>query len=107
MKPYVSVIIAALNEEEAIGNVVASVPPDIASEIIVVDNGSTDRTAERAREAKGVYGTQETAHPGVSTLYAKGEILLSGRLEVLELPAHENFQSYRLTPSQSRHIIFR
>ncbi len=51
MKPYVSVIIAALNEEEAIANVVASVPRDIASEIIVVDNGSTDRTAEIAAAA--------------------------------------------------------
>jgi glycosyltransferase involved in cell wall biosynthesis len=48
MKPYVSVIIAALNEEEAIANVVTSVPRDIADEIIVVDNGSTDRTAEVA-----------------------------------------------------------
>src|SRR5712664_3536886 len=51
VKPYVSVIIAALNEEEAIANVVASVPRDIASEIIVVDNGSTDRTAEIAAAA--------------------------------------------------------
>jgi hypothetical protein len=32
VKPYVSVIIAALNEEEAIANVVASVPRDIADE---------------------------------------------------------------------------
>ncbi|MFN2491575.1 MAG: glycosyltransferase family 2 protein [Pyrinomonadaceae bacterium] len=44
-KPFVSVVIAALNEEEAIAKVVAAVPRDIASEIIVVDNGSTDRTA--------------------------------------------------------------
>jgi len=51
VKPYVSVIIAALNEEEAIANVVASVPREIASEIIVVDNGSTDRTAEVALAA--------------------------------------------------------
>ena len=51
MKPYVSVIIAALNEEEAIANVVASVPRDIANEIIIVDNGSTDRTAEVAAAA--------------------------------------------------------
>ncbi len=46
MKPYVSVIIAALNEEEAIGKVINDVPRQIADEIIVVDNGSTDRTAE-------------------------------------------------------------
>jgi len=51
VKPHVSVIIAALNEEEAIANVVASVPRDIANEIIVVDNGSTDRTAEVALAA--------------------------------------------------------
>lgn len=51
MKPLVSVIIAALNEEGAIGKVVREVPRHIADEIIVVDNGSTDRTAEVARVA--------------------------------------------------------
>lgn len=51
LKPYISVIIAALNEEAAIANVVASAPRDIASEIIVVDNGSEDRTAEKASSA--------------------------------------------------------
>jgi ATP sulfurylase len=42
--------------------------------------------AERPREAMGGYRTQETAHPGVGALYAKGEILLGGSVEVLELP---------------------
>jgi glycosyltransferase involved in cell wall biosynthesis len=51
MKPFVSVIIAALNEEAAIGKVVKEVPRYIADEIIVVDNGSTDRTAEEAEVA--------------------------------------------------------
>jgi len=50
-KPYVSVIIAALNEEAAIGKVINDVPRQIADEIIVVDNGSTDRTAEIAAAA--------------------------------------------------------
>ena len=47
----VSVVIPALNEEETIGAVVRAVPREIASEVIVVDNGSDDRTAERALEA--------------------------------------------------------
>ena len=48
----VSVIIPALNEEEAIVGVVREVAATkVPAEIIVVDNGSTDRTAERAREA--------------------------------------------------------
>lgn len=50
-KPFVSVIIAALNEEESIAKVIAAVPRDIADEIIVVDNDSSDRTAAVARAA--------------------------------------------------------
>src|SRR5437667_1718861 len=50
--PFVSVIIPALNEEEPIRDVVRTVAAtNIPSEIIIVDNGSTDRTAARAREA--------------------------------------------------------
>jgi glycosyltransferase involved in cell wall biosynthesis len=49
--PRVSVVIPALNEEAAIGSVVGEVPRHIADEIIVVDNGSTDRTAELAAAA--------------------------------------------------------
>ncbi len=48
---HVSVIIPALDEEEPIGDVVRAVPAGIADEVLVVDNGSTDRTAERARQA--------------------------------------------------------
>ncbi|MDP9187591.1 MAG: glycosyltransferase family 2 protein [Verrucomicrobiota bacterium] len=48
----VSVIIPALNEEEPIAGVVHECSAtNIPSEIIVVDNGSYDRTADRAREA--------------------------------------------------------
>ena len=44
-------IIPALNEEGSIGQVVAAVPRDLVSQVIVVDNGSTDRTAEVAGAA--------------------------------------------------------
>lgn len=48
----VSVVIPALNEEEPIGHVVREcLATGIANEVIVVDNGSDDRTAERARAA--------------------------------------------------------
>jgi len=56
----INVIIPALNEEEPIGKVVRAVAATkIPSEIIVVDNGSTDQTAERARSA----GARVVAEP--------------------------------------------
>ncbi len=50
-RPAVSVIIPALNEEESIGQVVACMPWELIAECIVVDNGSTDRTAAVAEAA--------------------------------------------------------
>ena len=50
----VAVVIPALNEERAIAQVVAGIPRDIIDTIVVVDNGSTDRTADVARTAGAV-----------------------------------------------------
>lgn len=44
----IAVIIPALNEEQSIGRVVSALPRWV-DDVIVVDNGSTDRTAEIAR----------------------------------------------------------
>ncbi len=46
-----AVIIPALNEERSIGKVIAAIPKRSTSEIIVVDNASTDGTAEVAAAA--------------------------------------------------------
>jgi glycosyltransferase involved in cell wall biosynthesis len=47
--PETVVIIPALNEEMAIGKVLAHIPNNTASEIVVVNNNSSDATAEVAR----------------------------------------------------------
>lgn len=49
----VDVVIPALNEQEAIGRVLADIPTWVR-QVIVVDNGSTDATAERARAGGAV-----------------------------------------------------
>ena len=46
----IGVIIPAFNEEAAIGKVLAAIPPDLARQVMVVDNGSTDGTAARAHQ---------------------------------------------------------
>ena len=55
----VGVIIPALNEEEALPLVLAELPRGLAQQVIVVDNGSTDATAARARAG----GAQVIAEP--------------------------------------------
>lgn len=63
MKKNIKVIIPAYNEEGSIGKVIAEIP-NIVSEIIVVNNNSTDNTSEVAKNAgatvlfqpKGGYG---------------------------------------------------
>jgi glycosyltransferase involved in cell wall biosynthesis len=51
MPPPISIIIPALNEAEAIGQVVSEMPWHLIAECIVVDNGSTDATASIAQIA--------------------------------------------------------
>lgn len=76
-----SVIIPALNEEETIAEVVRAVPRQIANEIIVVDNGSSDSTAERAAEVGALVVTESrrgyggACAAGVRALAADCEIV--------------------------------
>jgi glycosyltransferase involved in cell wall biosynthesis len=56
----VCLVIPALNEAEVIGDVVRSVPRAVVNRIIVVDNGSTDATAQAANEAGATVINQPT-----------------------------------------------
>jgi glycosyltransferase involved in cell wall biosynthesis len=50
-RPRVALVIPTLDEEEAIGGVIAAVPREAVDKIIVVDSLSRDRTVERAQAA--------------------------------------------------------
>jgi len=80
-QPYISVIIAALNEEEAIGQVIGSIPHDIADEVLVVDNGSSDRTAEVASTA-GAWVIQEPQR-GYGRAYRAGLRAISPNSQIV------------------------
>ena len=78
----VSVIVPCLNEETAIGACVAAVLAHGVGEVIVVDGGSSDRTAERAStagarvivERRRGYGRAMLA--GIAALSASATVLL-------------------------------
>ncbi len=60
---------------------------------------------DKEHEAAKVYGTTEEAHPGVAALYTTPELLVGGEVDVIQLPAHNDFKEYYLTPSQTRAVF--
>ena len=77
----VSVIIPALDEEEPIADVVRECfATGLPNEVIVVDNGSTDRTAERAR---GAGAHVVTAPRGYGRACAAGVRALSPKCDIV------------------------
>ncbi len=75
------VIIPAYNEEPGIARVIADIPKDLVVEIIVVDNGSTDQTAMKARQA----GAQVVSQPerGYGSACLAGIASLTSTTEVV------------------------
>ncbi len=52
--PRIIAIIPAFNEERSIGRVLADLPGSLIDAVVVVDNASSDATAQRAREAGAI-----------------------------------------------------
>ena len=97
MKPAVSVIIPARDEEGSIAAVLGEVPRDSVDRIVLVDNGSSDRTgavaaehgAEVVREERRGYGSAVLA--GLATLDDRTGIVIflnaDGSDDAGEIPA--------------------
>lgn len=77
----VSVVLPALDEEDTVAKVIASIAPHVGSlidEVVVLDSGSTDRTAARARGAGATVVSREEALPAIPVVHGKGEVLWRG-----------------------------
>ncbi|WP_084477961.1 glucosyl-3-phosphoglycerate synthase [Nocardia jejuensis] len=75
----VSVVLPALNEQDTVAGVLASIRPLVGSlvdELVVVDSGSTDETVRVAESAgaTAVYSCEEVL-PGIPARPGKGEVL--------------------------------
>ncbi|MBB5118038.1 glucosyl-3-phosphoglycerate synthase [Streptomyces eurocidicus] len=78
----VSVVLPALNEEATVGTIVTTIRAELMSEavplvdeLVVLDSGSTDRTAEVAAAAGARVVHRDAVLPGLPALPGKGEVL--------------------------------
>lgn len=77
----VSVVLPALDEEQTVAGVVRAVRPHtlgpnpLVDELVVLDSGSTDRTAERAAAAGATVVRREDVLPELPVRPGKGEVL--------------------------------
>jgi len=84
--PTVSVVLPCLNEEASVGQCVTQALAALAEaglpgEVVVVDNGSTDRSRERALEA-GARVVEEPV-PGYGSALARGILAARGEVVVM------------------------
>jgi hypothetical protein len=87
----VSVVIPARNEEASIGLVLDEIPRDAVAEVIVVDNGSTDRTAEVAREHGATVVHESTPGYGAACLAGIARVAESSNVVVILDADHSDY----------------
>ena len=83
MPPNIKVIIPAFNEENSVGKVLREIPADIVSEVIVVNNASTDQT-EIAATREGATVLQEP-NQGYGRACLKGLDYLAKKGEKIDI----------------------
>ncbi len=60
---------------------------------------------DKTREAKEVYRTTETAHPGVARVMSQGEACLAGEVWMVNRPSHVSFADFRRDPVETRRLF--
>ncbi|MDO8729954.1 MAG: sulfate adenylyltransferase [Candidatus Omnitrophota bacterium] len=75
---------------------------DPSGELVAVLHQPELYPYNRGVEAKLLFGTADSAHPGMKRLLAQGPYHVGGRVSVVNLPGHPDFIPYRLTPAQAR-----
>ncbi len=75
---------------------------DLKNELLAVLTVEEIYEWSRAAFASDVFGTRDVRHPLVAEIEHWGALNVSGKLRVLKLPAHYDFQDLRLTPAAVR-----
>ena len=60
---------------------------------------------DKEKMAKGVYGTTDEKHPGVAKTNSLKNILVGGKIDLIQRPKETEIRKFRLTPEQTRKIF--
>ncbi|MFQ6043362.1 MAG: sulfate adenylyltransferase [Candidatus Poribacteria bacterium] len=61
---------------------------------------------DKEKEAQLVYLTTDAAHPGVAALYNRGDVLLAGKIALLNRPRHDDVEEFLLDPKETRLLFY-
>jgi 3'-phosphoadenosine 5'-phosphosulfate synthase len=105
--PWSIPVTLATSEEHAktlsIGSQVALRTPD--RRIVAVLDLHDKFTPDKELEARSVYKTTETKHPGVAHLMSAGPVYLGGEIHVLERSGTTAFPEHHRDPAQTRAVF--
>ena len=60
---------------------------------------------DRREAAEKVFSTQDVRHPMVAEMHRWGNLNISGKIRMLQLPRRYDFQDLRMTPKQTRAVL--
>jgi sulfate adenylyltransferase len=87
------------NKMKDAGDVLLQNPDGIGVAVLHVDEVFT---FDKEKAAKGVYGTNDTSHPGVAYTMSMKDFLVGGKIDFIKRPNDTEIRKNRLTPKQTR-----
>lgn len=60
---------------------------------------------DKEKMAQGVYGTTDIKHPGVAKIHSMKNVLVGGKIDLIQRPKETEIRKYRMTPQQTRKIF--
>ena len=87
------------NKMKDAGDVLLQNPDGIGIAVLHVEEVYT---FDKEKAAKGVYGTNDTTHPGVAYTMSMKDFLVGGKIDFIQRPNETEIRKNRLTPKQTR-----
>jgi sulfate adenylyltransferase len=75
---------------------------DEAGNVLAILHLEEKYSYDKKKEAELVYKTTDEAHPGVAVVYEQGDVLLGGKISLINHIKDVEFPERRLTPRQTR-----